>query len=636
MNIHYDHIVHHISEKPSINEISDSLFQLGHEHKINGNIFEMEFTPNRGDCLSLNGLLKDLAVFYDINFNQSLYLEKIKKLKIDFDNKAKDICPRISFFKIDIEDIPNQYNGCLGNYFIDMNLNKNNFFTDISNYLSYETGQPTHCYDSTKINNKLTLHELDNDTEFETLLDQKILLTDKNLVFSLNNKPVNLAGVIGGKSTACKQDTKSVIVECAFFQPEAIIGKSVKYDIKSDASYKFERGVDPECHDHLIRRFIQLVSEHANIIDLSVITFDEGHRPEISIQVNVKKINQIIGINITENHYRDYLSKLGFKIKGNFIYVPSHRHDIASENDLAEEVARIIGYNNIPRTNFEIKNYKDSDDIGIEDKIKSFFIGNGFYEVINPPFSINNSGSAIKVDNPLDSNRMFLRTKIIDSLLENLLYNERRHKESVKLFEISDIYEIKDGELIRNKRLSVIASGRVGLNHEDFTKKINQKYLLRLLKKLSMNTNFNIFSLSRDLLDTKVKSEIVCLEMNLDDFCSGDITTKYESFAPETFVKYNPISEFPCSYRDISYLIEDTNKIDKLEAMIGEYKNPLVKEVFMFDYFFNQKTNEVKIGYRFILQSKNETLKLHEVDEIIDDIIMKTLSLGGIKIPGLK
>jgi phenylalanyl-tRNA synthetase beta chain len=636
MNILYDHIVHHISETPSINEISDSLYQLGHEHKINGNIFEMEFTPNRGDCLSLNGLLKDLAVFYDINFNQSIYHEKIKKLKIDFDNKAKDICPKISFFKIDIEDIPNQYNGCLGNYFIDMNLNKNNFFTDISNYLSYETGQPTHCYDSTKINNKLTLHELDNDTEFETLLDQKILLTDKNLVFSLNNKPVNLAGVIGGKSTACKQDTKSVIVECAFFQPEAIIGKSVKYDIKSDASYKFERGVDPECHDHLIRRFIQLVSEHANITDLSVITFDEGHRPEISIQVNVKKINQIIGINITENHYRDYLSKLGFKIKDNFIYVPSHRHDIASENDLAEEVARIIGYNNIPRTKFEIKNYKDSDDIGIENKIKSFFIGNGFYEVINPPFSINNSGNAIKVDNPLDSNRMFLRTKIMDSLLDNLLYNERRHKESVKLFEISDIYEIKNGELIRNRRLSVIASGRVGLNHEDFTKKINQKYLLSLLKKLSINTNFNIFSLPRDLLDTKVKSEIVCLEMNLDDFSSEDIISKYESFAPETFVKYNPISEFPCSYRDISYLIEDTNKIDKLEAMIGEYKNPLVKEVFMFDYFFNQKTNEVKIGYRFILQSKNETLKLHEVDEIIDDIIMKTLSLGGIKIPGLK
>ena len=146
MKIAYKHLVKNIIGNPSIDEISDRLFQLGHEHEIEKNIFNMEFTPNRGDCLSLNGLLRDLSVFYDVKASQEIYNEELKMLDIDFENLSQDICPQISFLKLEIDSIPDQYKDYLNDYFIDLDLNKNNFFTDISNYISYENGQPTHCY----------------------------------------------------------------------------------------------------------------------------------------------------------------------------------------------------------------------------------------------------------------------------------------------------------------------------------------------------------------------------------------------------------------------------------------------------------------------------------------------------------
>ena len=176
MKIAYSHLLRHIEEKPSIEQLSNSLFQLGHEHEIDRDTFDMEFTPNRGDCLSINGLLRDLSVFYEVKLNQEIYNEKLEKLLIDFKNLSKEICPKISFLKLEIDQLPETYSGSLANYFLDLGLNKNNFFTDISNYISYETGQPTHCYDADKLNAKLVFEEIEREERFETLLEKNIIL----------------------------------------------------------------------------------------------------------------------------------------------------------------------------------------------------------------------------------------------------------------------------------------------------------------------------------------------------------------------------------------------------------------------------------------------------------------------------
>ena len=635
MKISYKHLSCHIEENPSIKEISDSLFQLGHEHEVDGCIFNMEFTPNRGDCLSLKGILRDLSAFYTIKLNQKIYEEKLNKLDIDFENFSQETCPQISFLKLEVDKIPDTYKGYLNDYFLDLNLNKNNFFTDISNYLSYETGQPTHCYDLNKINSKLVFQELDINQEFETLLDKKINLTNKNAVFLMDDEVINLAGVVGGKSTSCSSDTKSVLVECAFFKPEAIIGKSVKYDIQSEASHKFERYVDPLCHETVIRRFINIVYEHVNIKDMSFISYQYEPNKVVKIPINVKKVNQIIGTNITEEEYLNYLSKVGFITDDNHIIAPSYRSDIATQNDLAEEVARIIGYDNILKKELLIPKAKISNNYEIENKLRFFLLDNGFYEVINSPFVGNSSDCSIKVDNPLDSNKGYLRSNIVDSLIDNLIFNERRQKDSIKLFEISNIYTSKNNQINKTRKLGIIASGIAGHNYEDFSRKINKKYLVELFKKALPNENFNFQVLNRDYLDTKIKNEIIGCEVDISNFSLDILKYREISKSPESFKEYSPISDLPCSMRDLSFSIKDYSKLKILENFILKFDDQLLKEVFIFDYYHNEKNNEIKIGFRFVFQSADSTITETQVNDIINVIISHTLKIKGITIPGL-
>ena len=159
MKIAYPHLLNFLKEKPSLGELSEKLLQLGHEHEIEGDIIDLEITPNRGDCLSLKGIARDLNYFYKAELDRDSYEGDIPKLDFSFQNKAKDLCPNISFIEIEINGQVSGYKPYLEDYFKDLTINKNNFFTDVSNYLAYETGQPTHSYDASKINETFVLEK---------------------------------------------------------------------------------------------------------------------------------------------------------------------------------------------------------------------------------------------------------------------------------------------------------------------------------------------------------------------------------------------------------------------------------------------------------------------------------------------
>ena len=287
--------------------------------------------------------------------------------------------------------------------------------------------------------------------------------------------------------------------------------------------------------------------------------------------------------------------------------------------------------NNIGRANINIHRTNDcSIHCEIEKKLKYFLLDHGFYEVINPPFVSLSSDQAIKVDNPLDSNRQFIRTNISNSLVDNLLYNERRQKESIKLFEISDIYVFDNG-INKKRMLSIIASGRVGLNYQDFSKKINIKYLEDLFKEICPNEVFDFKILSRDLLDTKSKNEIVSLELEISKFSNNILSYKEISQPPLRFNQFNPISDFPSSFKDISYLIKDESKILPLQNLLMNYQNDIVKKVYIFDYYFNKKAQEVKIDLELFFNPW-KTLSSSEIELIYRDIINESLKIKGISI----
>ena len=634
MKIVYQHLLNFLRVKPSIGELSDRLFQLGHEHEILDGIFDMEFTPNRGDCLSLLGLARDLNVFYESNLALQTYQEDINPLDLDFINKEKTKCPEISFLNIEIENNIFEYKDYLNNYFNDLKINKNNFFTDVSNYIAYEMGQPTHCYDFESIKGNISLESNTGSSNFQTLLGKNIDINGPDLVFTNQGNIINLAGIVGGIDTSCSQNTTKALVECAYFLPESIIGKAVKYDLHSDASHKFERGVDPNCHEIVLRRFVQIVQEHTKIVKLEIYRSSNNKLKDKKLDLDIKIINKVLGLDISKELYVDSLTKLGFNIDKN-IKIPSYRSDINQQNDLAEEVARVIGYDNIPLKNIKLPKIVKNNKITNEAKIKNFLINNGFHEVINSSFYSTGNKDSIKIDNPLDSNRSFMRKNLTSSLIESLIYNEKRQKDSIKLFEISDVYFMKDNNIEKEKRLALAISGRQGLNHKDFSKTLDQNYLISLFKGIQINIEKDVTLINRDKLDSKIKIPIFAIEINLDSICSA--ITKFDEQTPalkfNNFIKYIPISEYPSSYRDFSFSINDPSYINEVINKLNKSKANNLKELFMFDFYENKELNLIKIGYRFIFQSHTKTLTDIEIDQSVEQLLLPILSIDSVSLP---
>ncbi len=635
MKIAYKHLLKFLNESPSEEDLSRKLFQLGHENDFVNGIFDIEVTPNRGDCLSLLGIARDLNVFYTLKNNTQIMNEPIESFDLNFVNNAANDCPSISFLNIEIEGEIKEYKPYLSNYFKDMGINKNNFFTDVSNYLAYEVGQPTHCYDFSKLDEPIEFNKIEKDFEFKTLLGKKINLTGKNCVFISNGQVINLAGVMGGIATACDKNTKNVLVECAYFRPEAIIGKTVKYDINSDAAYKFERGVDPDMQEFSLRRFIQIVDDHSQIKRLGLYRNKFADIPSKKINFNVENINNILGINISKLDYSKYLERLGLFVQNEKVQIPNYRYDITNENDLAEEVARVIGYNNIKPKEFRISKKPNKVSLAKEDFLRDMLVDNGFNEVINIPFTSVRRTNSPTIDNPLDSNKRFLRVDLEESLLENLLYNENRQHDSIKLFEISDLYNA-DNKQESDKFLCLIVSGRVAHNFREFSKKLDKEYIVNLFKNAEISIKNNLIKeIPRHNLKTKLKNKIYLLEISVKDL--PDSIFNYQRVGKTNYFsnKYEKISEFPSSTRDVSFMLVNQYQIKELEDILLGYKSKNVKKVFVFD-FYKKDNNQIKIGFRFVFQSLEKTLNIEEIDKELSNIISKTDIIEGIKVPGLE
>ena len=631
MKIHINHLNDFINNQLNINDLSKLLVKLGHENEIDEGIIDLEITPNRGDCLSLNGIKRELTNFYEVKNYLQIFEKEIKEFKLDFINEAREDCPQIMFLLIEIEDIPSKYSSYLDNYFEDLLIKKNNFFTDVSNYISYELGQPTHCYDFKKLGEKLILERAKKECNFKTLTNQEISLKENDLVFTNGSEVINLAGVMGGNSTSCDTNSKKVLIECAFFEPEAIIGKSVKYDLNSEAAYKFERGVDPLMIEIALRRFIHIVEEHSKIKELSIFRNISSSCEAKSIEKDKSKVEDILGFKIENNKFEEILNNLGFDTT-NDILIPSFRSDIDDHNHIAEEIARIVGYDNIPPEEIKIP-FKPDNSVTKEEQLKAYLADNGFNEVINYPFTAEETQNSIYIDNPLDSNKGFLRTSLLDSLIKNLEYNERRQKDSIKLFEISNLYGV-EGSQNQARKIGIIATGRIDHNYRDFNRFIDKDHMINVLSGISGHESY-IQEISRSLVDSKNKTKIYYAEFNIEDInfkVKNESIDKYVNFEETTFKE---ISDYPLIYRDLSFLVKDSSSIETLFKALESFEEDILIERFIFDFYEDAKKNIIKIGYRFIFQSKEKTLTDLEVDKVINAIVKSSLTIDGIEIPGI-
>ena len=255
--------------------------------------------------------------------------------------------------------------------------------------------------------------------------------------------------------------------------------------------------------------------------------------------------------------------------------------------------------------------------------------------MINFPFTKNKQKKSISIDNPLDSNRHHLRISLKESLLENLLYNERRQKDSIKLFEISDLYE-KDNQIKQEKKLGILISGRRGHDYLNFSKKLDYAYLNELLNQNSDNSNFVIKEISREELKTKKKEKIFYTEISLDNIPDNIFKDLDSVIDPINFIKYQSVSEFPSSTRDFSFSIKDSSKYEDVISSLSNLNDKNLKNFFIFDFYHNKNINEIKVGVRLIFQSTTNTLSDEEIQNSVNRLLKPIIDLDGISIPGLK
>ena len=293
----------------------------------------------------------------------------------------------------------------------------------------------------------------------------------------------------------------------------------------------------------------------------------------------------------------------------------------------------MVGYNNIPSQTIAIPRIEKDNNKKNLDTLKSGLKNKGFYEVINFPFTSIEKESSISLDNPLDSNKKNLRINLKESLIENLLYNERRQKDSIKLFEISDTY-CKNNDLEQILKLGIIASGRAGHNYNHFSKKMDEAFLLDVFNGVFGNQSIAIEQIPRNNLDTKIKNNIFYIEIDLDKFQPNEAHVLNAGQDME-FKKYIPISEFPSSNRDFSFLISDYSKYDEVIETINNIKGMYLKDSFIFDFYKNDKNEEIKIGVRMIFQSNKKTLSDEDIKDSISKILEPILNIDGVSVPGM-
>ncbi len=636
---------------------------IGDELNLFDTVIEFEITPNRGDCLSILGVARELAAIY----NKKIKLPEFKLNEIDDDiNKYVDIeilnpelCPRYTariIKDVKIKEAPLW----MRNRIVAIGMRPINNIVDITNYIMYELGQPLHAFDYNFIEDKkIIVKTAEKGEKFKTLDEKEHILDDNVLMICDGKKSVAIGGIMGGLNSEVTDETQHILLEAAYFNPENIRISAKKLGIQTDASYRFERGIDIENVDYCSKRAAYLMQEYANgkvikgVVDAYILKF----KPK-KVKLRKKRLNLVAGCEIDYSTAKEILINLGFKEEKNKFIVPSHRHDISIEEDLIEEVLRIYGYDKVPAIlpstviapEYKYSFYKFSKDV------KEFFVYCGYKEAINYSFTnsellklINPDLEPIKLLNPLTEELEALRTNILTGLLKNVSDNIKYKNLNIKLFELGKIFIKDENSKTKCKEITEITgvlSGKVsnpiwnlpdrnvdfydikGVLEAFFNKfKIkNIKYIvpentefLNKNKSAIIKANDKIIGYVGEVHpDILEKFEIE----NISVYCFNlKLETIFELI--NLIPKFEEISKFPVVERDLALLVNEEIQSSDILNVIQETENKLLKDIYIFDVYKGKNIPEGKksIAIKLIFQDKTKTLKEEKVNKILNKII---------------
>ncbi|PLR68357.1 phenylalanine--tRNA ligase subunit beta [Bacillus sp. UMB0893] len=637
---------------------ADALAELSRDDQI----LELGLTPNRSDCLSMLGVAHEVAAILgrSVAYPDLTHEESSEKASdvISLTVEAKEENPLYVAKVIrNVKIAPSPL--WLQTRLMAAGIRPHNNVVDITNYVLIEYGQPLHAFDYDRLGSKEILVRLAKDGEELITLDgQKRTLTAEHLVITNGTEPVALAGVMGGENSEVHSDTTSILLESAYFNGQTVRKASKDHGLRSEASARFEKGVDPNRVRAAAERAAQLMIELAGgeVLNGSAeVNYLEAEPAVVSIHED--KINKVLGMNISTNEIQSIFTRLGFEVKednGTFtVTVPTRRGDITIEEDLIEEVARLYGYDNIPST-FPVSASSPgrlTEYQANRRKARRYLEGAGLYQAITYSLTSEEKASqfALEVSDytrlamPMSEERSVLRLSLLPHLLETLKYNLARQNDQVALYEMSSVF-ISNGageQPVEKERLSGAVTGLWHLNQWQGEKKPVDFYVVKgildgLFDVLGLTEHVTYKQAKRDGLHPGRTAEIV---LNGQTFgFIGQVHPKLQKQMDltETYVfelalqqllqtnleelKFAVIPRFPSMTRDIALVVDREIVAGDLKEAISEAGGKLLKEVSVFDLYEGDKLEENKKSLAFSLRyfdpertlTDEEVTKAHE------------------------
>lgn len=629
-------------------------------------LLDVSITPNRGDLLSIKGLAREIATIFNKTSKEIdiSYEDKIKHdAKLTVINKEPELCARymgVVIKGIKISTSPKWIQEKLEK----VNIKPINNIVDITNYVLYECGQPLHAFSYDKIKDStIIIRKAEDGETLEALNEQKIELSENNLVICDSNTPLVLAGIIGGINSGIHDDTKDIVLEAASFDPTNIRRSSFIKGIRTESSQRFEKGVDFYNVEFAFKRAIKLILEICGGYIASEVCDVYNSTPKkVEIQLRPERVNSLLGTNIEKQEMINILQKLGFSVQNDIVTVPSYRAtEVNREADLIEEIGRIYGYNNIELkipaiTNFEQPTFLSL--FELNKNIRTFLNLKGAseiisYSMISPdeyPTIFNKK--YIKIKNPLTSSESVLRPNLFVSLLKNYDYNNRHLVNDLNTFEIGKIFFLENDTLKEELHAAALFSSspiksNTTKNQHSFSflelKGIVEELLLFLgikQTKVYANDVFEFLHPSKSLKINIGKDIIAVIgEVHPEISKNYDIKNKlyFLEIFPENIAKYKSdkkkykkFSLYPTVRRDLSFWIDKNVAYEQIVQTITKTKSPYLKDIVLVDIYDGKKYGDDKINYaiQIVFQDSEKTLEEEVVNTEFSNIVKSITKLN--------
>lgn len=634
----------------------------------NDEVFEIGLTPNRADAMSHFGVARDLkAGFKQQEIDKELITPSISKfgidnrvLKLQVNVENSTSAPRycgLTLSNLTVKPSP----AWLQNRLRAIGAKPINNVVDATNYVLHDLGQPLHAFDAEKVRGtKIIVKNLPTGTKFVTLDGVERTLHEDDLMICDSEKPMCIAGVFGGVDTGVTEKTTSIFLESAYFDPVAIRKTAKRHGLNTDASFRFERGIDIENVEYALKRTALLIKElcggdiTSDVVDLYPKRMDEHQ-----VFLTFRKTHSLIGQEISQDTIKSILASLDIRVKsvteaGLGLTIPSYRVDVHREVDVIEEILRVYGYNNIDFKNkwhASIASSHKFKDHKLQHIIGNFLAAQGYFEIMansltSPEYSefLGNgfAKKAITIFNPLGTELSVMRQSLLFSGLEAISYNINRKNKDLKFFEFGKTYYQTDTARIESKQLSILLTGNRSKESWTVAQKQTDFYYLKsivtnvlnrfgIIETLPVPTDNFVFSEgisltvnSKELVSLGTVKPSILKKMNVkQDVLYAEFNWDYIiALVKKKDLKYREIPKYPEVRRDFALLLDDKITFREVYALAERTEKKLLKRIQLFDVYTGDKLPKGKKSYAvgFTLQDSLNTLTEKQIDKVMNNL----------------